>query len=132
VKPVAEINRDAVLKNLTPHPVTISLGGNDDVFLVVTLPPEGPVARISEEVLTEDSHASGIPMRDVAYTRVIDLPDPEPGVYHIVSLPTALAVRAGAGAGPDDRGREDLLVPHGLIRDERGTVIGCQALARVY
>ena len=100
--------------NLTPHPITFPEAG-------VTVAPSGTVARVKEEIISTSSlNNSSILVATVATGKVIDLPDPQPGVIYIVSRPVALAVI----------GRPDVFVPDDFIRDENGRIIGARRLAR--
>lgn len=128
--------------NLTPHPVTVG---------ALTIAPTLPPARAGERVESADPLRVTIPDRDykpadgeddilhpghahvdvdiptswVTYTRLEDLPDPEPGVYYVVSLVVAQA------AATCRRTTDDLLTPGAQVRDSAGRVIGCKSLARV-
>lgn len=117
------------LRNLTPH--TVSVGGE------VAIEPSGMIARACEEstpaeplrVLRQDDHPgvvmASVPTTTTRYTGLIDVPDPQPGVYLIVSLITArVAARIGRWTG-------DLLTPGQQVRDSAGRVIGCRSLDRV-
>lgn len=104
------------LKNLTPHQIIlVRADGSKEV-----LEPEGIVPRVRMTAVSA-GEVLGIPVVISAPLGVEGLPDPEPGVFFIVS-------RAVAAAAPS---REDLLVPDGLVRDEEGKVIGARRLARV-
>lgn len=61
-----------------------------------------------------------VPVNKVVYGDV-DLPDPQAGVFYIVS---ALV----AQAAPD---RPDLLIVDDTVRNDAGQVIGCKAFAHV-
>lgn len=131
--PLPELGGPVEIRNLTPHPVTIG---------EVTIPPSGTIARATEEstpaeplrVLRQetgpDAHPAILEMVTVRttttrHTGLVDLPDPHPGVYLIVSLVTAQVAR--------DLGRwtGDLLTPGQQVRDGAGRVIGCRSLDRV-
>lgn len=118
--------------NCTPHvvdiygvgaPNTITAGGPDPYR---SLPPSGDVARLVENVANDGepapsaSAAESVDIFVVEYGHVSGLPDPRAGVWYVVSLPVALALRA----------RADLLVPYRQVRNERGTVVGCRGFAR--
>lgn len=105
--------------NLTPHAVNI-VGDNDSI--AITIPASGNVARCSQTISIVGSVTLGsvaIPISSSTYGEVVDLPDPQDGVYYIVS-------RLVMSACPT---RQDLLVPNDLVRDEAGRVIGCRSLA---
>lgn len=95
--------------NMTPH--TINLPD-------VSIPSSGS-ARVSETATQIDT-IDGICICKKSYGAVEGLPEPQSGVYYIVSS-IVLA------AAPD---RSDLLVPHDMIRDADGRIVGCKALAR--
>ena len=105
--------------NLTPHAVNI-VDNSDSV--AITIPASGNVARCSQTIdiigsITLDSVA--IPISSSSYGEVVDLPDPKPGYYYIVSRLVMSACPA----------RQDLLCPNDLVRNDAGQVIGCRSLA---
>jgi len=107
------------LVNLTPHKVNLATPDGD-----LAVEPSGQVARVSETYSHIDEIEVGgikVPYGHVSYLAVDGLPDPEPGVLYIVSRP--VAERA--------TGRDDLVVPYRLVRDEQGQVIGAAGLARI-
>lgn len=95
--------------NLTPHPITIVNGP--------TVPPSGQLARCSSASVPAGEHG-GVALSRVTFGAVEGLPDPEPGVLYIVSALVRSAV-------PN---RSDVASPGDLIRDEKGTVVGCKGL----
>lgn len=107
--------------NLTPHSINVV---NDNHETITTFESEG-IARVSckSEVQgyfkSNQSNLGGIPITRKIFGEVEGLPEEKPGVRYIVSSLVASAV-------PD---RHDLLVPDGYVRDEKGMVIGCTALA---
>jgi len=106
--------------NLTPHRVTIRAGEED-----VVLPPSGTVARIREEAIGEwVAVVDGVPapVREIALAAVEGLPEPEPGVFYLVSRVVAMTVD----------GRDDLVCPGDLIRNEAGQVVGADGLVRMH
>ena len=105
--------------NLTPHAVNIV---GDDNSVVTTIPASGNVARCSQTIdvigsITVNSVA--ITISSSSYGEVVDLPDPQAGVYYIVSRLVMSACPA----------RQDLLCPNDLVRNDAGQVIGCRSLA---
>jgi len=102
--------------NLTPHPVTVVSqdGGTAHVFM-----PSGTVPRCREDVVIIGD-LDGIPLVRKSLGQVENLPDPQEGVYYIVSLAVAQAAR-----------RPDLLVPDDMVRDEQGRILGCRRFAVV-
>ncbi len=112
----------ARLINLTPHPITIVVGGNK-----VEIAPSGQVARVSQEY--RDLGTLGlkegvdIPLVASTYGDVTGLPPEEPGVFYIVSAIVAQAAWA--------MGRLDVLAPDtgaGAVRDEQGRIVGVTRL----
>jgi hypothetical protein len=119
------------LINMTPHPVRIYGADtpdrveNPDDGVLVTLPPAGQFARLSEAVTGEDTVVTEegvkIPVSLVSYAEIQGLPEPQEGILWVVPLMTALAAT----------GRTDLLVPYEQVRNQEGTVVGCRRLGRV-
>jgi hypothetical protein len=105
-----------IIINFTPHPVTITKPGGEEVIFS---PEENPV-RLREEI-TEGGSINGIPLVRKKFSGGDDFPPERDGVMYIVSLPVA---QEGARLG-----RQDFLVPDGLVRDENGGVVGCRRLA---
>lgn len=112
--------------NLTPHPLNVKTAMGD----FVTIPPDdsGP-ARVIYDYLPPEQISWGD--SDVVFEvavagrprEIVGLP--EYGLYGDVVYIVAKAV---ADAAPAYRG--DLMSPGKLIRDEDGTVIGCDGLTR--
>ena len=101
------------VRNLTPHPV--NLGG-------ATIPPEGIVPRVgmsTESLGSLQVQGVEVPVVRTRATGVEGLPAAEPGVFLLVSRVVADAARD----------RADLLVPDGLVRDDKGRVTGATRLA---
>jgi len=99
--------------NKTPHPVNVI---TDDG--TITFPkPNDPVRLSSDE--TQTGTINGIPVFSVTYGSG-NMPEQENGVAYIVS---ALV----KNAYPD---RPDLLIPHGLVRDDEGNIVGCKGFAQ--
>src|SRR5690554_1022699 len=108
-----------MIRNLTPHPVTLILDGR-----TVTLPPDGAPPRVSTTETPAGAVAvdgAQVPIVQVGTGDLDGLPDQQPGVWLIVS-------RTVAEAAPH---RRDLVIPHGLVRDDAGRVVGCSALGQV-
>jgi hypothetical protein len=108
------------LINLTPHPVNLLLEGR-----TITVPPEGVVARVREEILPDTGIVLDggveIPVVRKVLREVVGLPEPSEGVFFIVSLAVAQAARD----------REDLLIPDDFVRDEEGRIVGARRLSRL-
>lgn len=114
-----------MLINCTMHDVILM---DKDNNVITVIAPSGIVPRCKEQ--TEhiyDLYVGGlpelvsIPVNRKFFSEVEGLPPREAGTCYIVS---ALV----ANAAPE---REDLLVPDDTVRDEKGRIIGCRALARV-
>ena len=112
--------------NLTPHAITIPnctpniTGGPPATW---TLAPSGRIARALERVTSADP-IDGIPTTTTVYTGVVDLPDPQPDAWYVVSALTAqVAHQIG-------RPCSDLLVPGEQVRDAQGRIAGCRSLGR--
>ena len=100
--------------NLTPHAVTIDG--------IATFPPYGQFARVEMEI------SKGIPVGGIRVNvrqpgRVVDLPDPVPGVCYIVS---GMVLDALKGSRPDvyapDTGADAVRNVQGHIVAVRGLV----------
>lgn len=128
--PLPSLGGVAEIRNLTPHAVVVH---------EITFAPSGVIARATEESTPgepirlsipdptgapADRITFEVPTSTTAYTGLVDLPEPEPGVYLIVSM-VVMQVAA-------DRGRwtGDLLVPGQQVRDFAGRIIGCRSLCR--
>lgn len=104
------------LINLTPHDINLFCGDEP----VETVKSSG-VARVSvrSEIIGE---INGYPISKNFYGEIIGLPEPQPGVFYVVS---ALVAQAAAGQ------RTDLLVVNDTVRDQEGRIIGCRGFARI-
>lgn len=103
--------------NLTPHDVTVFTGADQ-----VTFPATGVFARLAESrrpgpmMITE---SGDVPVEEVRYHGLTDLPEPAVGIAYLVSRVVAA-----------ESDREDLFFPSGELRDDQGRIIGCRALGR--
>jgi hypothetical protein len=117
------------LINATPHSITlVSREGveqdNRRQFLAETveilreIPPSGILARVSM-VNFPAGEIDGIAIESVTYGEIEGLPEPQEGVFYIVS---GLVANAAAKIG-----RVDCLAPGALVRDKSnpGTILGC-------
>ena len=104
-----------MIKNLTPHPVTILAEDR-----TVVIPPSGIVARVQSNV-KRYGMLDGVPITHTSYTDIIDLPEPEAGTLYITSCLVAQACPK----------RTDVLFPNEIVRDESKRVIGCKSLGRI-
>lgn len=106
----------ASIKNLTPHPIVVRLDSGDVVFQ-----PCGIVPRVGT-VETPAPEVQDIPCVTQKMGQVEGLPDPEPGVFLLVS-----ALVFGASD------RKDLLAPDTgktCIRDKEGRITAVTRLLR--
>lgn len=110
-----------MLINLTPHDVQIWDGDR----CMASIPPTFPPARCSEIAYESDSlswlSGQSISTVDLSYADVRDLPPANGADKYIVSVLVAQQF-------PE---RSDLLVPYDLVRNEKGSIIGCRKLARI-
>ena len=105
-----------MLVNLTPHMVRVfSPSGK----LLLTIPPSGTVARLKNRDGQELILPGGVRLIKTHFGDPEGLPDPEPGVFFIVSSMTRLS--------PQCVTRDDLISPRDLVRDTKGNVIGCKS-----
>ena len=103
------------LLNATPHDLNIvQIDGR-----VLTLKASGICPRCSSNEVV-DRAIGLIQVTRQTLGHVEGLPGTAPGLYYIVSRLVASA-----------SGRDDLLVPGSLIRDDQGKVIGCKGLSRI-
>lgn len=110
----------AKIINLTPHDIVIVCGDKKVVLERAT----GEIPRCSvnrREVEKVEINGLEIPITQVEFGEVENLPEPKDNVFYIVS-------RAIAEALPN---RTDLLIPDDTIRDEQGRIVGCKSLCRV-
>lgn len=105
--------------NLTPHPITvIAVNGGESTFQ-----PSGKVARVSELPTTVIGQVNGIPvLSKTVFGDVVDLPEPQEGVFFIVS---------GLVAGQVSR--KDVLAPatgpnDGAVRNDKGQIVAVTQL----
>ena len=102
--------------NLTPHAINI-VGTN----ATLTVPTSGTIARIactSESCGCIATMYGDIPLVTPTFGDPTNLPDPQVNTVYIVSALVQTTVKRG-----------DLLVPNDLVRDDKGNIIGCRALA---
>ena len=107
--------KDIEVINLTPHPVKVIQSKNSHKIF----PYSGRIARATSAIYTRVPNINGCIVEEICQN-VIGLPDPQEGIYYIVSSRTAKAAR--------DLGRntKDLLVPGGTVTGpDNDGVIGC-------
>lgn len=104
--------------NLTPHAVMIRTENGD----VITIPPDGMVARVSEIVV--ECFDKTIDIGVQCFTRklgdVVGVPEPVDNTGYIVSAMVA--------DHPNVRNRDDVYSPGPAIRDDAGRIVGCRGL----
>lgn len=121
--------------NCTPHEIVVY--AKSDIYMDestrtyrlkpsakirLSLPPSPWIARCSrKDVVTE--YIEGIPTFTTQFDNITDLPAPEDGVWYVVSNIVAQNAKT--------MGRMDCLIPHHIIRDAEGRIIGCAAFSRV-
>ncbi len=100
-----------MIRNLTPHPIVVIRGEER-----ITIPSSG-LARLAAKTV-RGGEIDGIPLSKTVFGQPEGLPDPQDGVYLVVSqlIKSALPQRT------------DLLVPAEVVRDEKGNIVGCQSL----
>lgn len=99
--------------NTTPHNVNIC---NNGKVVNTFLKSNNPIRLNS--VSNKIGDINGIPVNSVTFGSV-DLPSFQEGTYYIVSSLVK-------NAFPD---RSDLIVPHDLVRDGDGNIIGCKSFS---
>lgn len=100
--------------NTTPHNVNIC----DDNGDVINTFPKSPFPIRLSMTSNNVGDLDGIPLMNVSYGDT-DLPSVQNNVFYIVS---ALLKQSF----PD---RQDLLVPHDIVRDNDGNIIGCKSFS---
>ena len=106
------------LKNLTPHNVVIVI----NELTKIVIPSDG-IARVTEtKTITPSIDVDGVIIETFksSFGEVENLPPQEEGIMLIVSALVASAAK----------GRDDLLVPGELVRDDGGNIVGCKSLRR--
>lgn len=104
------------LVNLTPHAINVVCE-----TITRTIVPSGAVARVST-VSVKVCEIDGFPIYQTQYGELEGLPEPKADTMYIVSAMAAAAAKAA--------GRDDILSPGELIRDENGQPVGCRGLVR--
>ena len=108
-----------MIRNLTPHDVNLYHGAD----VIATFPSEG-IARASQYAAPMGT-VDGFPLVSMTYREPVGLPEPEPGVYLIVSSLTAQAAKNYG------RPTDDLLLTALPVRNGTGAIVGCQAFGWV-
>lgn len=99
--------------NMTPHEINVYDGDK----VVVTIPPSGQIARVSERA-TKVGTIDSVTLYTTQRGDVTGLPEPVAGTLYIVSAQVRLAV-------PE---RSDVASPGNLVRNQDGQPIGCSGL----
>lgn len=107
------------LINLTSHDIHVY---DDHRQLIKTIPgsPRDKVCQVVGQRRVEET-ICGVPVWGHSDVEIVNLPDPTPNTYYIVSRTTAYAIEP----------RDDLLVIDTQVKDDLGRVIGCRGLTRV-
>jgi len=100
--------------NMTPHPINIVDG---DGKLLRTIETSGDLIRLKSETVRR-GELDGIATSETVFGNPEGLPPFNDGVFYVVSQ----LVKASC------KGRNDLLVPAEVMRDDKGRIIGCQSL----
>lgn len=103
--------------NATPHDVNI-IGEDGQVVRTYAASGICPRCSVSREAVDE---IDGIRINRTVFGDVVGLPEYVEGTYYIVSVIVANAAKD----------RKDLLITDDAVRDDKGRVIGCKALAVV-
>jgi hypothetical protein len=72
-----------------------------------------------------ENYAFAVPIVSRDFEEV-DLPEEQPGVCYVVSLPALMGLRAAGNDRRDVVAPDTGSGPYGAVRDERGQVIGCR------
>lgn len=133
VETVKEKEKDKQMKviNMTPHDIVVVSRENveqdekrqyivdaDKLVKIAVFPKSGILPRVTMQDKKVDEF-DGVPLHQVAYGDIENLPKPQEGVLYCVS---GLVASAGVKAG-----RKDLVAPGGLVRDRANpsVVLGC-------
>lgn len=121
--------------NLTPHDIIMFKADAPNIvdepeftgWYLTTIPKSDNAIRLDEKIIGSFNLMQQIknvifeiPIKHVQYGHITNEPPQVQDTFYVVSLATALAVR----------GRWDFLVPYREVRNLKGTVIGCRALAK--
>lgn len=120
--------------NLTPHPICVHFGGSVGVHpeFSITLEPISQPARVEVvdvsigQLSLTVGDVLAAPVYQTIFGEVMGVPLPlEPDTIYIVSRVVAEALK--------EKGWDMLqfLIPHDLVRDEQGNIIGCRGFASV-
>ena len=108
--------------NLTPH--ALSVKALDGATVVIPPSKDGAARVVYDRLPPEQTNIAGHEVQIAVAgspREIIALPEPTDNTVYIVAKAVADAAPAGRG---------DLMSPGRLLRDEDGTVIGCDGLTR--
>ena len=116
---VPQVDEVRKLINLTPHDVTYYPEAGEPFTWAA---PEGPDQWVRRQEQSEELPSLRVQGREIPVTRIrqgdiAPKPDPMPGVGYIVPRISAETAR-----------RPDFFFPHGEVRDQGGSIIGCRRL----
>jgi len=120
---------EAKFVNLTPHPITIYDESGQNV--IGEIPTSGKVLRVPEEVVASEKIGGYTVVTKRYVEEEIEIPEPEPGVYYIVSLPALMAL---ASIGIDDSTLAHFMAPDTgptAVRDATGKTLGVRQFTRI-
>ena len=106
--------------NYTPHIINLYSPNGKNQICGISSSGIARSKEFHETVDTLSTDGCSVPVDRVSYGEVEGLPPEKEGVYHIVSMITALQC-----AGK----RNDLLIVSGTVRDDQGRIIGCTGFA---
>lgn len=121
VKLVSDKFGVVTIDNYTPHLVSLYTPDGKTQLCGITSSGVARAKETHETVDTLSTDGFNVPVDRVIYGDVEGLPPEKEGLYHVVSLITALQCRS----------RNDLLIVSGTVRDDQGRIIGCTGFARV-
>lgn len=105
--------------NLTPHDVNYI---HDD-GRVETFPSQGVARAVQTTELI--GVVDGLRITKSVFGEPVNLPDPQEGVFLIVSLATINAAKAYG------RQADDLYIVNETVRDDAGRIVGCKSFGKV-
>lgn len=124
----------ATIINMTPHTINLylitdceetvkgtykTLTLKEGVKPLMVYPSQGVARAASSKELVYT--INNIPVYTTVYGEPEGLPEPVPNTYFIVSAITAQAAK----------GRHDLIIVDGAVRDGEGKIVGCTAFGRI-
>lgn len=113
-----------IIRNLTPHEVSIV---GEDGNVIAKFESEGIARAQQTDVPTGTLAVDGVELTLVRteFGAPVDLPEPEEGVYLVISIITANAAKAAG------RPTGDLLITSNPVRDDSGRIVGARQFAVV-